>query len=245
MSENKNTSPIVSVIVPVYNQENRLTRCVDSILKQTYTNFELILIDDGSKDKSLTICNDYTTKDNRIVVLHQENAGVSVARNLGIDNARGKWLCFVDSDDYVTEFYIQDLLEQVEKYGEKDTMYVSGILNCKRNNNGEISRKPMQVMNDRLYVIDDKLERVTHGHIFAKLFDTTIVNENNIRFPEGIKYFEDEIFVSRYLLYVDRISTISRYDYLYELSAASATMQKVSYDDAIKSFKLAFAERKN
>jgi len=88
MSINNTSSPIVSVIVPIYNREKYIARCVDSILKQTYTDFELILVDDGSKDTSLAICQNYATKDSRVKVLHQENAGVSAARNLDIDNAK-------------------------------------------------------------------------------------------------------------------------------------------------------------
>ena len=93
--------PIVSVIVPVYKVENVLHYCIDSILNQTYKNFELILVDDGSPDNSGKICDEYAKKDNRIKVIYKENGGVSSARNCGIDAAKGKYVCFVDSDDYV------------------------------------------------------------------------------------------------------------------------------------------------
>ena len=90
---------IVTIIVPVYNAEKYLHKCIDSILTQTYTDFELLLINDGSKDNSGTICNEYAMKDSRIRVFHKENAGVSKARNMGLDNAKGEWITFVDSDD--------------------------------------------------------------------------------------------------------------------------------------------------
>lgn len=104
---NQSTTPTISVIVPVYNTEKYLRRCIDSVLAQTYADFELLLIDDGSKDKSGEICDEYAQKDARVRVFHKENGGVSSARNLGLDNARGEWVAFVDSDDYIEENYLK------------------------------------------------------------------------------------------------------------------------------------------
>lgn len=101
------SNPKISVIVPVYNVEKYLPRCIDSILKQTFTDFELLLIDDGSKDNSGNICDEYAKKDNRIKVYHKENGGVSSARNLGIINAKGKNIIYIDGDDY----FLQNALE--------------------------------------------------------------------------------------------------------------------------------------
>ena len=98
--------PQISIVVPVYNVEKYLERCIDSILAQTFTDFELLLINDGSKDSSGLICDKYAEKDSRIRVFHKENEGVSRARNLGISNARGRWLCFIDSDDWVDKEYL-------------------------------------------------------------------------------------------------------------------------------------------
>ena len=95
--------PKISVIVPVYNTEKYLHRCIDSILDQTFTDFELLLIDDGSTDSSGTICDEYAAKDSRVRVFHKENGGVSSARNMGLDNAYGEWITFVDSDDYLID----------------------------------------------------------------------------------------------------------------------------------------------
>ena len=94
---------MISVIVPVYNSEKRLHKCIDSILGQTYTNFELLLINDGSTDTSGDICEEFAEKDERIKVFHKKNGGASSARNIGIDNAKGEYICFVDSDDYVSD----------------------------------------------------------------------------------------------------------------------------------------------
>lgn len=100
-----NNNPKISIIVPVYNVEQYLPRCIDSILNQSFADFELLLIDDGSKDKSGTICDEYAAKDSRIRVFHKKNGGVSSARNTGLDNARGEWLSFIDGDDEITEGY--------------------------------------------------------------------------------------------------------------------------------------------
>ena len=106
--------PKISIIVPVYNVEQYLERCVESILKQTVDNFELLLINDGSSDNSGQLCDELSRRDNRIRVLHIQNGGVSNARNLGIQSSRGEWISFIDSDDYVTEYYLETLLQPVE-----------------------------------------------------------------------------------------------------------------------------------
>ena len=104
--------PQISVIVPVYNAEKYLHRCIDSILAQTFSDFELLLIDDGSKDNSGRICDEYAAKDSRIRVFHKKNGGVSSARNMGLDNAKGDWITFVDSDDWVKQDYLYSMISQ-------------------------------------------------------------------------------------------------------------------------------------
>jgi glycosyltransferase involved in cell wall biosynthesis len=122
--------PLVSVIVPVYKAEKWLHRCVDSILAQTMENFELLLIDDGSPDRSGEICDEYAAKDSRVRVFHKENGGVSSARNLGLDNAQGEWISFVDADDLVEENYIAELLSSAKNDG---SLVISGL---KKEKNG-------------------------------------------------------------------------------------------------------------
>ena len=104
---------LISVIVPIYNVEQYLEKCIESIISQTYKNLQIILIDDGSNDKSGKICNKYAEKDKRVVVIHKENAGVSEARNTGLDNAKGEWITFVDADDWIEEEYCQRLYNLV------------------------------------------------------------------------------------------------------------------------------------
>ena len=109
--------PLLSVIVPVYNVEAYLFRCVDSILGQTYSDLEVILVDDGSKDTSGRICDDYAAKDSRVRVIHKENGGLSSARNAGLDEARGEYIAFVDSDDWIEAEAYEHMLTLAEKYG--------------------------------------------------------------------------------------------------------------------------------
>lgn len=108
---------LVSVIVPVYNVEKYLNRCVDSVVEQSYENLEIILVDDGSTDGSGIICDYYNKKDARVVVIHKANGGLSDARNVGIDIAKGEYLCFVDSDDYIDKRFVQTLYDNLKQYG--------------------------------------------------------------------------------------------------------------------------------
>lgn len=110
----------ISVIVPVYNSEKTLTRCVDSILLQTFSDFELLLVDDGSTDSSGKMCDDYALKDHRVHVFHKKNGGVSSARNLGLDHVNGKWVAFCDSDDYVNDNWLNIFI----KYCKNDVELV-------------------------------------------------------------------------------------------------------------------------
>ena len=102
--------PKISVIIPVYNAEKYLYRCIDSVLAQTYQDFELLLIDDGSKDSSGAICDEYAAKDARVRVFHKENGGVSSARNVGLDHARGEWITFVDADDWISMDWLKEMM---------------------------------------------------------------------------------------------------------------------------------------
>ena len=110
-----NDSELISLIIPVHNVEKYLYECIESVICQTYTNLEIILIDDGSKDKSGEICEEYGKKDNRIIVIHQENGGVSSARNIGLEVAKGKYISFVDSDDYIEKTFIEELYKKIKE----------------------------------------------------------------------------------------------------------------------------------
>ena len=124
-----NQCPKISIIVPIYKTEQYLQRCIDSILAQTFTNFELLLIEDGSPDNSGKICDKYALKDSRIKVYHKENGGVSSARNLGLDHATGEWITFCDSDDWVNKDWLELFILNSNTDMVIQSYYVSTITN--------------------------------------------------------------------------------------------------------------------
>ena len=116
MDVNLNELPCVSVVIPVYNVEKYLIRCLESVILQTYRNLEIVLVDDGSTDNSGKICDEYAERDSRIKVIHKENGGLSDARNVGIKSASADYIVFIDSDDYVKNVYVQSLVEIALRY---------------------------------------------------------------------------------------------------------------------------------
>lgn len=192
---------LISVIVPVYNIELYLDRCISSILNQKYNNIELLLIDDGSTDSSLDICKKWEQRDDRVRVFHQENSGVSVARNVGIENSHGQYISFIDGDDVVDaniyskfeEFYKAgvDLIRFrcktfYGKFGVKSQNYVEGLLNF-----------------ENLY---DKYEIFFKGNTFGSVCFTLFKKEiiSNIRFDAKYRYGEDYLF---YFYILEKVKT--------------------------------------
>jgi glycosyltransferase involved in cell wall biosynthesis len=210
---------IVSIIVPVYNVQDYLRECIESILAQVYDNWELILVDDGSKDDSLTICREYLAQDSRIKVYTQLNAGPSSARNLGISKASGKYICFIDSDDTVTPTYLSDMLEY------DDDLVICGVIHAWPNGNTcctciNLSCKAENYEELVAYVDG---EYFIHGPV-AKLYITDIIKSNNISYPHYLDYGEDLIFNLTYLRYVRSIALSKSCNYKYfHRSSASLT----------------------
>ena len=215
--------PKISVIVPVFNAEKTLQRCIDSILAQSFTDFELILIDDGSIDNSGKICDEYAQKDSRIVSVHQENGGVSSARNKGLDIARGEWITFVDSDDYISDFlcnfnFNSDLyLSKIEYFGEIRNTFECEFV--------QITSK-----NDIVYWL---LLNYNKPHITApwgKILYKKHLTVGNIRFNDEMKYGEDTDFILRYLIYCSTIIFDSNSCYYYNSLVADNELNKYSMD---------------
>jgi glycosyltransferase involved in cell wall biosynthesis len=217
----------VSVIVPVYNNEYYLNRCLKSIINQTYKDLDIIVIDDGSTDKSPEICDRFAKKDCRIRVVHKENEGVSVARNVGIEKATGEWLCFVDSDDILPLNSIELLVSGIEDGID----FVCGAAK-------EFSFKTIRShIKDDVYSKEsinsyvDFLNSLYTGPI-AKLFRSDVIKADNIFFPVGIKYSEDTIF---WLSYVGKTNKIRAIDipvyYINALNQTSASKKKYPLKD--------------
>ena len=196
-------TPVVSIIVPVYNTEKFLHRCIDSVLTQTYTDFELLLIDDGSKDSSGVICETYAAKDTRIRVIHKENTGVSDTRNLGLDVARGKYLFFLDADDFWLQTDSMSMfVQKAEEHnldivrGEYSAMHEDGSFAWSR----RISKKRKQYA-ERVLYSGEFLEYGIHDEFFLPLSMFKRSRIGNLRFEKGRVFLEDMLFYSTFLLH--------------------------------------------
>lgn len=204
-------SPIISIIVPIYNREKLLRNCLDSISCQTFKDWECILVNDGSTDNSLEIAQEYAANDERFIVFSQENQGVSAARNLGLDHAKGKWLAFVDSDDEIAP----DYLEILHKLGEESNadMVNASYFSC--NESGLIEPK---IYKDSIYSFD---EEDFENHFFCrisfiiKLFRHSIIKEHHLRFYTKLQYAEDYLFTLEFYLHAQRFASSSKAIYKY------------------------------
>ena len=200
--------PEISVIVPVYNVEKYLRRCIDSILNQTFSDFELILVDDGSTDASPAICDEYAKKDKRVVVIHQQNAGVSQARNAGLDAAKGIYIVFVDSDDYVDELYLEKL------YDSPVDLHVSGYFYVDNQTNNITKERVFNTHTEDIY--GEYISRFFGlRNVWGKLLKNSIIKNNNIKFPKEISYGEDTIFMIGYLNFCRNIHFSEETHYYY------------------------------
>ncbi|MBR4996071.1 MAG: glycosyltransferase family 2 protein [Alistipes sp.] len=221
-------SPKISVIIPVYNTEKYLPHCIDSILAQTYTDFELLLIDDGSKDSSGVICDEYATKDSRVRVFHKENGGVSSARNWGLDNANGEWITFVDSDDYLN---IEAIEQMLSNKGED-------LVVCSYQEFGIDNR--INKLDDTCYnrtsiipKLGELMSNVAFMTPWGKLFKMDLIKSYNLRFAKDISFGEDTLFVYKYLLYTKSFMTQSNVVYRYRKTGSGLSSQVLEIEHAL------------
>ncbi|WP_288117017.1 MULTISPECIES: glycosyltransferase family 2 protein [Bacteroidales] len=219
--------PEVSVIVPVYGVEKYIDKCIKSIIDQSFKAWELILIDDGSPDQSGAICDKYAEKDQRIKVIHSENNGVSHARNIGLDNAKGRYVVFVDSDDWVNPSYLQNL---IERSSADDTVVYGNVINDysdQRNSVVSFSYEDGQNINlDNDVDLIVKYRLPENGFPIAKLFSREIIEQYKLRFDETLSYHEDHLFVLNYLLYVKSVRLSDSPDYHYEHRNGVSSLSK-------------------
>lgn len=203
-------SPEVSIIIPVYNTEQYLPHCIDSLLSQAFTDFELLLIDDGSKDCSGQICDEYAAKDSRVRVFHKENGGVSSARNLGLRNAQGEWIIFIDSDDWISESMLHDM-------HEKATSENSDIVYCDLktvfNEHTEILHIA-KYDSDKVNMLNNFIKS-TFGSVVGMLAKRRLYESNQVRFPIGVKFCEDFYVAVRLMLFSEKICYIPTAYYCY------------------------------
>ena len=214
---------LISIIIPVYNVEEYIKECLDSLLNQTYKNIEIIIVDDGSKDGSGNICDEYAKKDNRIKVIHKENGGVSKARNVGLDIATGKYITFLDSDDYLFKEGIEALYNLcIENQAD---ISIAGVQDVE---NGKETRKnpEFHCVFDREGVLKAFLEeRFFQCVIWAKMYKRGLIG--NERFNEDITIAEDFEFLHRVLKKVNKVALdTSKMVYYYRVRVGSLMRQK-------------------
>ena len=212
--------PLVSIVVPIYNVEKYLNRCIESIVNQTYTNLEIILVDDGSPDNCPAMCDNWAKKDKRIKVIHKENAGLGMARNTGIDSAIGKYIFFLDSDDYVDLSLVDKCVASALKYQSEVVIY--GFSN---DDGGHI--KPKKICTDQLVfcgdIIKDQLleDLLTYKLGFGssccmKMFDLELIKNKNVRFfSEREIISEDSFFILELFPNLSVVSIVPECLYFY------------------------------
>lgn len=222
----------ISIIIPVFNAGKDLARCIDSILAQTYSNYEVIVVNDGSTDESGQLCDEYARLDKRVRVIHIMNSGVSVARNKGIDLAKGKWVMFIDADDWIYPNTLQTVID-VQKRKEYDTVCINAVKAIDdslermkafsvedyvvdENESNEIVEALYYVRNDKKH-FGDMLRAV-----WGKLLLLDIIKMNNIQFPIGMPLGEDAAFLSSYFQYSKKNYFLNEYLYVYKISEESA-----------------------
>lgn len=238
--------PKISIIIPIYNVENYLAQCLDSILNQIFKDFECICVNDGSTDKSLAILQEYINKDDRIKIINQENKGLSGARNSALKIVNGKYITFIDSDDFVTIDYLEKLINIAEKedsdivycrhkmYYSVDNKYENGP-NKEKLNTLFYEYSKLKQTDKQLECILDIVENSRSACM--KLYKTNVIKNNAILFFEDIYAEEDFSFNILVNLYSKKISLLDEEIYYYRKQVKSITTNKENFRvNAIKSF---------
>ncbi len=226
-----------SIVVPVYNTEQYLQECLDSIAAQSYANFEVIMVDDGSTDGSARICKEYAKRDSRFVYRHKENGGVSSARNVGIDMAKGEWLLFVDSDDMLMPDYLQTFMDCEEK---ADITFFGAQLFDKEK---DLEKK---IPTGRFCTDRNDVETVIHGlrcgelgDLFGWTWDKVMrrsgIVQHDIRFNEEVSFREDDLFTLNYCRYVKTLRVIDKVLYRYRIHDEGLTKAGMKAKDLLPS----------
>lgn len=228
-------SPNVSIIVPVYNAEGTIRRCIESILHQTYPDFELLLVDDGSSDRSGAICDEYAGQDSRITVFHKENGGVSAARNLALDRARGTFLQFLDSDDWITADATQLLVRAAEENG--CDLVISDfyrVVGERVSAKGDIEEETVLSREEFAAHMMENPADFYYGVLWNKLFRRAIVEEHRLRMDEEISWCEDFLFNLEYIRYAQRFYALSVPLYYYVKTKGSLASPGMSISKTVR-----------
>lgn len=220
---------MISIIIPIYNAEKWLNDCLYSIAQQSYEDFEVLMVDDGSKDGSAAICKQHVERDKRFKYFYQQNAGVSVARNTGLDNATGDWVCFVDSDDMIDKHHLREMLKCSD---QADTVWCGfsteedGL--GKKSNESEITKEDL--------IRDIIFEKGKKPQLWSLLYRRNIIEKNKLRFTPGCVRNEDYEFFMKYLTFCERPIVRNGYvGYYYRQNPQSVMHQRRSKNSVLMS----------
>ena len=239
-SINNNTGILLSVIIPVYNTEKYIEQCVTSIINQIDESVEIILVDDGSKDESADICKKLSLIDSRIKYFHQTNLGVSVARNIGIEKARGKYIQFTDSDDYWLDGKYKLLKESLlEKY---DLIYVTGRRFLYENTIIKDSYRRIHLKKDNKYI--DLMQEMGVGGVGKHFFLRDSINEHKVRFKPGIMIAEDADFNLEFSKHMEKVKIVDDIIYVYRVGRLGSAMNSQSFKARISRLDLVIQRKK-
>ena len=215
----------ISIIIPVYNAEKYLKRCIDSIIAQTYSDWELILVDDGSTDLSGKICDKYASQDKRITVCHIQNGGPSRARNIGVDKSKGDYIFFVDADDWIEPLSISDFLGT--KGESFDIYFQNYVLHDSDGTSNIVGVQDIEAYGeDCKTVLSNLICSSKFGWTWIKLFKSEILKKYRIKFREDCSLQEDELFTLQYCQHIKSIAVRNKANYHYYIYDTSLTRKK-------------------
>lgn len=235
-----NQQPKISIIIPVYNVEKYLPQCLDSVIKQSFIDFELLLIDDGALDSSGSICDLYAKTDFRIRVFHQKNQGVSAARNKGLNEAKGEYIVFIDADDWVVDRYLQDLYEALPGNAQRG-LVIQGFHKVSSDSaSSDLPLPEVQISNSEIYcVLTDFIDKGV-GYPFSKLYNRSLLIEHEISFSQDVSLLEDLFFLLDYIVHADFVIIGNKHNYYYRIahSSTALSVQKMSFDKEYMLFEM-------
>ena len=217
--------PCVSLIVPAYNAQEVLPRCLDSLISQTFTSFEVLVVDDGSKDRTGAVCGEYAASDPRIRLLKQKNAGPAAARNKGLEQAAGRYISFVDSDDWIEPDFLETLVRTMEEGREPACMAVCGLVLA-----GSLEGRAYQPPRSGTLTRAQALEAIMYADgilaaVWNKLYDASLIRKEKIRFMPDLYLCEDLVFNTRYLTLAEGgINVCERQLYHYQPAPTGAVI---------------------
>ena len=224
----------ISIIVPIYNASRHIPFLIDSVKKQTYTNWELLLVDDGSKDDSLQVCQAYQEKDARIKVLHQENQGPSAARNAEILAATGEWVTFVDADDSLLDCFLSSMVNMLNDEQQVDIVFAGYVVVEAHQNNVFTYQSAAYSGYEAIKDVISHTNILYRCCPWGKMFRRSVMLEQNVLFDTQLAHSEDRLFVYDFLVHTKGVATTSAIGYLYDSTQAGTLKNKVLSIEKLK-----------